>query len=223
MRRRASRAAIFGAVVAAHLLVLHFLPDLRPPQEVSDREPSIAITFFPTQPQKPLTATSRARQPDSRQQKATASSGQAGLPPRDRKQESANRAALNSAASAAKPRAPPSGHPWIDWERQADAAVADRTERAAEAARRATALSRWRDHVMPAPWAPHGPQFRWDYAATHRFQTTPFGLVINITDRCEIIITLGIFGGCAIGHIPVYGDLFAHMDDPKEPIDSTVP
>ena len=75
---------------------------------------------------------------------------------------------------------------------------------------------------MPGP-PPRRPEFRWDYAATHRLQTTPFGLVININDRCEIIITLGIFGGCAIGHIPVYGDLFAHMDDPKQPGDSSVP
>ncbi|HXS27339.1 MAG TPA: hypothetical protein VN730_06730 [Steroidobacteraceae bacterium] len=115
------------------------------------------------------------------------------------------------------------GRPWIDWEKEADSAVAEGAERDAEAARRASALSRWREHVMPGP-APRPPEFRWDYAATHRFVPTISGLVINITDRCVILVNpFAVVPGCAIGHIPVYGDLFAHMDDPKGPGDSSVP
>ncbi len=214
MRRRANRAAIFAVVLGAHLLALHFLPDFHPPQEISDRELSLSITFVPTQSKKPLTAISRARHPASERQRATASSGRARPAARGRKRENASPAPLNSAGA----------HPWIDWDKQADAVVADRAEREAEAARRASALSRWREHVMPAPWTSHGPQFRWDYAATHRFQSTPGGLVINITDRCFIVTTgLFVLPVCRIGETPAYGDLFAHMDDPKRPEDSIVP
>jgi hypothetical protein len=43
------------------------------------------------------------------------------------------------------------------------------------------------------------------------------GLVININDRCAIaIINLAILPGCKIGHIPVHGHLFKHMNDPPK-------
>lgn len=122
--------------------------------------------------------------------------------------------------------APPRAiQPWIDWETQADAAVAESAEHAAETGRRASALSRWREHAMPAPWAPHGPQFRWDYAATHRVVVTPGrGIVINISDRCFVFVTgLFVLPVCRIGEIPAHGDLFAHMDDVKDPGDASVP
>ena len=210
MHRRANRAAIFTAVVAGHLLVLHYLPDFPPPPELSDREPLLPITLFPAElrpPRAAIAATSSRRSkhaPGGRK------------PPGERA----------AAASAAQPPAQARGiRPWIDWEKEADAAIAHRREVAAEAARRASALSRWREHVMPAPWAPHGPEFRWDEARTsQRFVPTIAGLVVHLNDRCLIIISpLALLGGCAIGHIPVYGDLFAHMDDPKDPDDSNVP
>jgi len=98
-----------------------------------------------------------------------------------------------------------------------------RTARAAQAERRASALSRWREHVMPGPPPPR-PQFRWDEAATHRSVASWAGLVVHINDRCLMIISpLFVGGGCAIGEIPAHGDLFAHMDDPTEPGDTSVP
>ena len=77
---------------------------------------------------------------------------------------------------------------------------------------------------MPAPWVPHGPEFRWDYAATHRLESTPGGLIINLSDRCLIVTNgLMLLPLCRIGEIPAHGDLFAHMDDPKDPEDASAP
>jgi hypothetical protein len=206
VHRRANRAAIFAAVVGAHLLALHLLPDFRAPSEVSDRELSLPITIYRTGPQHARTAISRGR-PPARGRKRTPHEG--------------TRETVSPAASAPQPAR--GSRPWIDWEKESDAAVAHRGELASEAERRASALSRWREHVMPGSPPPR-PQFRWDYAATHRLETTPGGLVINVSDRCFIVTNgLMVLPVCRIGKIPAYGDLFADMDDPKEPGDSSVP
>jgi hypothetical protein len=77
---------------------------------------------------------------------------------------------------------------------------------------------------MPSPAVPQGPQFGWDRAHTHRFETTPQGLLVMLNDRCGIIINpLGAAGGCALGHLPVRGDLFDHMREPRAPDGSQVP
>lgn len=202
MRRRASRVAIFAAVVAGHFLALHFLPALRGPPQETDLEPSLAITLVERSPPQPRA--SRA-------------------PPRAR-QPMRSRPGQPSARPLVRPGRLRAARPWIDWEKEADEALADRAQRAAQAARRAAALSRWREHVLPGP-EPRQPEFRWDYAATHRIVVTPGrGIVININDRCAVIISgLSVLPGCRIGKIPAYGDLFAHMDDPKSALESSVP
>lgn len=222
-RRRASRFAIFAAVVAAHLLALHFFPDFRPPPEASDREPSLPVTLFPemqSRQQRPAESRPRSQssQRSPRRQIVAASSRPTRHAPGEHKQKQ------ESAGRAARQGRPRTTRPWIDWEKEADTAVAEQSEEAAQAARRASALSRWREHVMPGP-APRPPEFRWDEARTsQRFVPTIGGLLVHLNDRCVIIVSpLALFGGCAIGEIPVYGDLFAHMDDPKEPGDTSVP
>ena len=78
--------------------------------------------------------------------------------------------------------------------------------------------------VKPGSTDDAKPQFGWDHAATHRIERLPDGpLMVNINDRCAIVIFIIPFVGCTIGKIPVNGRLFDHMKDapvlgqPKEP------
>jgi hypothetical protein len=45
------------------------------------------------------------------------------------------------------------------------------------------------------------------------------GFVLNITDRCAIVVLLIPLPFCRIGTIPVRGDLFQHMHEPAQPGD----
>lgn len=213
MHWRASRPAIFAAVLGVHLLALRFFADFRGPPELADQVPVLPITLFPVELQPRRTTVSHARRRSAHPQTASA-----------RERKPMRRRPRQSIAHPVRgPGQPRSIRPWIDWEQEAEAAIDDGAERAAEAAHRAGALSRWREHVLPGPPAPE-PQFRWDHAATHRFTPTLNGLVIALNDRCSLLVSpFAIIPGCAIGHIPVHGDLFAHMDDPRQPGDSSVP
>ena len=65
----------------------------------------------------------------------------------------------------------------------------------------------------PAP-TPAAPRFGWDYAATHRVQQLPEGgLLINLNDRCAVVLYVLPIPVCKIGHIPVDGGLFDHLHD----------
>ncbi len=66
---------------------------------------------------------------------------------------------------------------------------------------------------------PLRPQFGWDYAATHRVQSLPEGgVLINVNDRCTIVIFLIATFGCSLDRPPPQrGDLFQHMHDPPLP------
>jgi hypothetical protein len=82
------------------------------------------------------------------------------------------------------------------------------------AARQAAALTA-RFKPLPGPRV-RGPEFGWDYAATHRI-TRPQGggLLIALNDRCAIFIFLLPMIGCSIGpQPPANGDLFKYMHKP---------
>lgn len=65
----------------------------------------------------------------------------------------------------------------------------------------------------PAP-TPTAQPFGWDYASTHRVQPLPEGgLLINLNDRCAVVLYLLPIPVCKIGHIPVDGSLFDHLHD----------
>jgi hypothetical protein len=72
-------------------------------------------------------------------------------------------------------------------------------------------------HFKPLPGPRvRGPEFGWDYAATHRI-TRPEGggLLIALNDRCAIFIFLLPMIGCSIGPgPPANGDLFKYMHKP---------
>gem|GEM_PF-1446759 len=61
------------------------------------------------------------------------------------------------------------------------------------------------------------PEFGWDHARTHRVEPMEGGgAILWINDRCFIVMYGMIpFPMCGIGKIPVRGDLFDHMGDPK--------
>ncbi|MEO9053850.1 MAG: hypothetical protein ABI356_02870 [Steroidobacteraceae bacterium] len=72
------------------------------------------------------------------------------------------------------------------------------------------------------------PEFGWDHAHTHRVEAMEGGgSILWINDRCFIVMYGMIpFPMCGIGEIPVRGDLFDHMRDPKtrEPnVNNTAP
>ena len=66
----------------------------------------------------------------------------------------------------------------------------------------------------------NAPEFGWDHARTHRVEALEGGggSLLWINDRCFIVMAgLIPFPMCGIGEIPVRGDLFDHMRDPKAP------
>jgi hypothetical protein len=61
------------------------------------------------------------------------------------------------------------------------------------------------------------PEFGWDHARTHRVEAMEGGgSILWINDRCFIVMYGMIpFPMCGIGKIPVRGDLFDRMREPK--------
>jgi hypothetical protein len=111
---------------------------------------------------------------------------------------------------------PPSSAP--EWRAQAHVTAQANSLRIVEAednvARQAAALTA-RFRPLPGPRV-RGPEFGWDYAATHRI-TRPEGggLLIAFNDRCAIFILLLPMIGCSIGpKPPANGDLFKYMHKP---------
>jgi hypothetical protein len=102
----------------------------------------------------------------------------------------------------------------IDW--SAEAAIAAQHQTALAAAPGPRSLD---DHHGRKPLAglnSSGPyQFGWDYAATHRVETSQGLPIIHLSDRCVVgfLLILPFFGCGFGGEIPVNGDLFKHMHD----------
>ena len=103
----------------------------------------------------------------------------------------------------------------IDWSAEAALAAQHQTELATAAGPRSLD-----DHHGRKPRAglnSGGPeQFAWDYAATHRVETSQGVPIIHLGDRCVVGFLLILpFFGCGFGaEIPANGDLFKHMHDP---------
>ncbi|HEY4212177.1 MAG TPA: hypothetical protein VGM84_11895 [Steroidobacteraceae bacterium] len=203
MRIRPSRVIALIAILLAHVLILRLLRlvEVRPGGS-AESEPAMVLLLLPalrTAPARPPTV----QLDDLKSTRPAVEPPEASVP-------APVEVAPESSPEAVEPPAP------IDWANEAAIVARRRLEDAAKAAEQAAALSNWRSHVMPGPLKP-GPQFRWDYANTHRVESIPRGgIVINITDRCAIVFTgLFVLGGCRIGHQEVHGDLFEHMRDPQ--------
>jgi hypothetical protein len=192
------RALLFAVIVIAHFLVVRFFPADRatsrdaPEPEISFATLSAAAPTERASPAKPIRRAIRA-------QKFIKGSG------------SLNDVQLDQPPDTALPP--------VDWAEETKIAAADSLKRDAEAAREAAALSQWQAHVIAPPRVPATSGFSWDYARTHRLESSAQGLIVNLNDRCSILISLSlmaVLGGCKIGPLPVHGDLFMHMSDAPE-------
>jgi hypothetical protein len=98
-------------------------------------------------------------------------------------------------------------NPNVDWNAELERAGKDNSLREPGLARR--------DFGFPhrsAPAAAKPPDFGWDYAATHRVESLPGGgLLINLNDRCVLLLAPLPFAVCGIGTKPANGELFEHM------------
>ena len=111
----------------------------------------------------------------------------------------------------------------IDWSAEAALTAQHQTELASAAGPKSLD-----DHHGRKPRAglnSSGPdQFGWDYAATHRVETSQGVPIIHLGDRCVVgfLLILPFFGCGFGGEIPVNGDLFKHIHD-HDPRASSVP
>jgi hypothetical protein len=193
------RALVLAAIVIAHFLVVRFFPADR----ASSRDtPEQDISFATLSSTAPTVRTSKSKSVPrvSQAPKRIEGSG-----------------SLRDIQPDLRPdTAPPAP---VDWAKEAEIAAADSLKLDEEAARQAAALSQWQLRVIPSPKAPAQSGFSWDHSRTHRLESSAQGLVVNLNDRCSILISLSlmaVLGGCKIGPLPVHGDLFIHMRDAPE-------
>ncbi len=107
----------------------------------------------------------------------------------------------------------------IDW--NAEAALAAKHQAQMAAAAQPRALDKhaggtdFDGGLGPEPAT--APEFGWDHAHTHRVEAMEGGgSILWINDRCFIVMYGVIpFPMCGIGKIPIRGDLFDHLHDPK--------
>jgi hypothetical protein len=211
---RWQRVVLFAAIVVAHVLAVLFFPAGPVPHDTPEQELSFATLMVP----EPIEQ--KTSQPEQQRQAAAAASRRPGETLRATR--SAETIHLNQDAAASndvQPDVAPNPAPPIDWAKEAQIVADDRVRQDIVSSRQAAALSKWRSHVMPSPRVPGAYKFRWDYAATHRLESSALGLTVNLNDRCSLLISvfmMAIMAGCKIGEIPVHGDLFMHMKDDPE-------
>lgn len=99
--------------------------------------------------------------------------------------------------------------PNVDWNAELERAGKGNSLREPGPARR--------DFGFPhhsAPAAAKAAEFGWDYAPTHRVESLPEGgLLINLNDRCVLVLAPLPFPVCGIGTKEANGKLFEHMRD----------
>jgi hypothetical protein len=104
----------------------------------------------------------------------------------------------------------------IDWAAEAKGAAGHQAELAAAPQPRALdqhgAGTDFNGGLGPDRARP--PEFGWDRSKTHRIERLPGGgTLVRVNDQCVIILFPIPFAACALGRIPVRGDLFDHMRD----------
>lgn len=98
----------------------------------------------------------------------------------------------------------------IDWQQ------AIRGEVRAQETRRGARKLQFGLPQAAAPEPAASPEFGWYYARTHRVQMLPAGgMLINLNDRCMLVVYGTLFPVCRVGDIPANGHLFDHMRDPR--------
>lgn len=190
--RRATAAALAAALQAIfYSLMVHEAVEPTALQRLAP----LAVTIFEV-PGRASPAT-LPRQPPSRL-----------LPPRPAMAKSRSLLRLPPARPITPPTAAgASAHPPVDWQQAAQREVREL------ASRSHTRKMQFGFPQMPES-APPRPQFGWDYAHTHRVEALPGGgTIINLTDRCALVVYVILIPVCKIGHIPANDHLFDDMRD----------
>ena len=162
--------------------------------------PSLEVTIFESA-RRPRAAASRLKRPQPGPPHRLAPKKQAPSPPVGR--------------PITLPRArKPVAHPSVDWQQAMQGEV-----RAQDTTPPPGGL-RFGFPQRPAIF-PAAPQFGWDYAHTHRVEALPEGgLLINLSDRCAVVLYVLLIPVCKIGHIAANGQLFDHMHDRRDEPDA---
>jgi hypothetical protein len=145
--------------------------------------------------------------------------GNARLPTSTRRAQRPSPQSTATPPPAAQPNTAPSSdergaiHPPIDWAAELDRAAREEVP--------AVPSREPRNFGFPHTSTPpsKSPEFAWSHARTHRVESIPGGgLLINVNDRCVVVLIPFPFFGCGLGKKPPNGDLFEHMHDPSGPM-----
>jgi hypothetical protein len=198
------RAILFSVIVAAHVLIVWLFPIERAQREPPEQEISLTTLLSP----EPVRE--RSSLADSR--KASGASHPVERSARiKRSTQIVPPVSPIDSSTAVLAEPPPVGEPssapaFVDWAKEAQVVADERARSDADNSRK--------HYVTPAPIAP---TFPWDYAATHRIESSARGLIVNLNDRCSLLISLSIMAvmtGCKLGDLPANGNLLMHMKDP---------
>jgi hypothetical protein len=198
-QRRVQQLSIIAAVAALHIAACWLLLATTHPPTIPTMSQRLQLVFIlpPMIPPE-----SNARPPTSTRGTQRTAPQSTATPPV---------AQPNSAPSSDEPGA---SHPPIDWTGELD-----------RAARESVPAEPSRDprnfgfpHASTPPPS-KSPEFAWSHTRTHRVESIPGGgLLINVNDRCVVVLIPFPFFGCALGKQPPNGDLFEHMHEPSGPM-----
>jgi hypothetical protein len=102
----------------------------------------------------------------------------------------------------------------IDWAREAALAArhqVDAIELERRRTRGFTPKAQGREPETPVSPAP---EFGWARTAQRVEALPEGGILIHVSERCVIVISVMVLPACGFGEIPANGDLFEHMNDP---------
>ena len=196
-RQRRVHVLLIGAAVCGLHAVAILMLLARPIRIAGLREtPAMEITSLPQTRMRP-TGVPQAPSRDA----AGTVTGSARAGPRGR----------SSAATVPAIAAPPGQTPpAVDWAREIE------TETARTAVSQTPAFKEFGLPRSGAPAAAQAPEFGWEYARTHRVEVLPEGgVVINLSDRCVLVLAPFPFPFCGIGTKPANGNLFKNMNRPR--------
>lgn len=104
--------------------------------------------------------------------------------------------------------------PRIDWTREAALAARHQVDAIELERRRARGFTPEAQSREPEILAPPTPEFGWSHNAQRVEALPEGGILIHVSERCVLVVSVMVLPACGIGEIPVNGDLFEHMNDP---------
>jgi hypothetical protein len=107
----------------------------------------------------------------------------------------------------------------IDWAREAALAARHQVDAVEFERRRARGFTPEAQGREPETLVPPAPEFGWSRTAQRVEALPEGGILIHVSERCVIVVSVMLIPACGIGEIPVNGDLFEHMNDPPAPGD----